>query len=66
MPTRSTIRYAAKQAYQLLLMTGKRDCRCAGLQCFIITNKDDELEVMVYESDVFVDSVIPAKCWREL
>lgn len=59
--SRSTIRYAAKQCYQLCMMTGRQACTTAGLNCFYVAG-----EVHVYQNGIRLASIVPAKCWINL
>lgn len=58
-----TERYAAKQAYQLFLMTGKTDSRTAGLTCWVVPQANS---VLVWLDGVTWKSVPIAQSWANL
>ena len=62
-PTRTTIRYAAKQAYQLMLMRGLYKSNCAGCACYVESNKG---VVVVMDKDDNYHEVKIAKAWANL
>ncbi len=71
MPTRSTIRYAAKAAYQLSLMTGRCESYQCGLHCKVFTGTSGrEVTVTEYEGRAAEHNVshqVPiAKAWVNL
>lgn len=64
---KSTVRYAAKQAYQLCLMTGKQSMTCCKLWCHVVFDPYGNV-VLVYDADTheLVASVPIAKAWASL
>jgi hypothetical protein len=63
MPTRSTIRYAAKQAYQLALMRGIYHSTHVGLECDVFAQ---EGYVYVTRDSLTFWEVPIAKAWSNL
>ena len=60
MPTRSTLRYSAKMAYQLRLMTGKGESTQCGLACAV------DIDDVRIESNGQVWRIPIAKAWLYL
>lgn len=72
---KSTIRYAAKQAYQLWMMTAKSSSTVCKLWCHVVVDETQcgGTVVLVYSHKGTVEnpsellaSIKPAKAWREL
>ena len=65
MPTRSTIRYAAKAAYQLALMTGRTESTQCKLPCKVDFQRGVVVVGSMWESEAFMEVPI-AKVWATL